>query len=297
MLQLSTVIRASRGPFLVLAPVCVLAGVSVVANQQVAVDMHVLALVLFGAFSAHISVNLLNEYSDFRSGLDFLTTRTPFSGGSGALPEVPAMANTVLLAGIISLAMTVLAGVLIAWLTSPLILVPGALGVGVIVTYTRWINRIPVLCLISPGLGFGLLMVLGTEWVLSGQISLLGITVSAIIFFQVNNLLLLNQYPDIKADKSVGRRHIPISKGIGFSNVVFSLFALAALLILLLAVGFELFPPVALLAIFPVSLPLFSVYGAIKYGGEIASKPQYMGANVISTIFSPLLLGLILFFV
>jgi len=43
-------------------------------------------LALLGAFLAHVSVNTLNEYYDFKSGLDLETIRTPFSGGSGALP-------------------------------------------------------------------------------------------------------------------------------------------------------------------------------------------------------------------
>ncbi len=41
-------------------------------------------LALLGAFLAHISVNTLNEYFDFKSGLDLETIKTPFSGGSGA---------------------------------------------------------------------------------------------------------------------------------------------------------------------------------------------------------------------
>jgi len=34
--------------------------------------------------SAHIAVNTLNEYMDFKSGLDYETLKTPFAGGSGA---------------------------------------------------------------------------------------------------------------------------------------------------------------------------------------------------------------------
>ena len=45
-----------------------------------------LILALAGGLLAHISVNALNEYLDFTSGLDLTTLRTPFSGGSGTLP-------------------------------------------------------------------------------------------------------------------------------------------------------------------------------------------------------------------
>ncbi len=35
-----------------------------------------------GLVLAHISVNVFNDYFDFRSKLDYKTPRTPFSGGS-----------------------------------------------------------------------------------------------------------------------------------------------------------------------------------------------------------------------
>ena len=77
-------LQSMRGPFLVLTPVCVLLGVGTVVANKAPVDWSLLFLCLLGALLAHISVNALNEYADFRSGLDLATLRTPFSGGSGA---------------------------------------------------------------------------------------------------------------------------------------------------------------------------------------------------------------------
>jgi 1,4-dihydroxy-2-naphthoate octaprenyltransferase len=37
----------------------------------------------------HGAVNAFNEYEDIKSGLDFKTQRTPFSGGSGTIVPVP----------------------------------------------------------------------------------------------------------------------------------------------------------------------------------------------------------------
>ena len=37
--------------------------------------------------------------------------------------------------------------------------------------------------------------------------------ISAIFRFLVNNLLLLNQFPDVQADQSIGRRHFPLVAG------------------------------------------------------------------------------------
>ena len=144
-----------RGPFLVLTPVCVFLGANTVVANQVRVDLHLLFLALLGAVLAHISVNTFNEYLDFKSGLDLKTTRTRFSGGSGALPRNPGRAGAVFSAGVISLLATLLIGLFFVWKYGWGILPIGIAGLVLIVTYTGWINKHPFLCLVAPGTGFG----------------------------------------------------------------------------------------------------------------------------------------------
>ena len=79
----------TRLPFLILTPACVLLGWGTAHWSQGRINVFHLVLALIGATSAHISVNAFNEYFDFKSGLDFKTQRTPFSGGSGTLPQKP----------------------------------------------------------------------------------------------------------------------------------------------------------------------------------------------------------------
>jgi 1,4-dihydroxy-2-naphthoate octaprenyltransferase len=40
-----------------------------------------------GGLLAHVSMNVINDYFDYKSGLDFTTKPTPFSRGSGLLPS------------------------------------------------------------------------------------------------------------------------------------------------------------------------------------------------------------------
>ncbi len=56
-------------------------------------------LATFGLLVAHAAVNIFNDYFDARSGLDYKTRRTPFSGGSGAAPEGLLTVSEVFLAG------------------------------------------------------------------------------------------------------------------------------------------------------------------------------------------------------
>ena len=288
-MKLAAVVQSMRVPFLVLTPVCVFLGASTVATSETNISL--LLLVLLGALLAHISVNTLNEYSDFKSGLDLATTRTPFSGGSGALPENPEMSAAVLAVGAVSLMATLMIGGFFIWKFGTGILPIGIAGLILIMTYTDWINRYPFFCLIAPGIGFGFLMVVGTQFVLQGEYVPLSALVAVIPFFLVNNLLLLNQYPDIVADAGVGRNHFPIAYGVSRSNLAYALFALATTAIIIIYVLQGYLPATSFIALLPMPLAFFALYGAIKYRENIGSYPHYLGANVGVAVLAPLLLG------
>jgi len=285
-----------RIPFLALTPVCVFLGVSTVVANQVDVNVDLLVLILLGALLAHISVNVLNEYFDFKSGLDFATTRTPFSGGSGALPKNPEMVNAVLAVGVTSLIASLVIGIFFIWEYGLGIAPIGIVGLILIITYTEWINRYPFLCLIAPGIGFGFLMIVGTQFTLEGEYTRLSWLAAAIPFFLVNNLLLLNQFPDIQADSNVGRRTFPIAYGTENSNLIYGFFILATISVIVICILMGYFPALGFIALLPMPLAFFSLIGAIKHGETIGNFPQYLGANVAVTILTPLLLGVSIIF-
>ena len=207
------VVRASRPNFLLLAPLCAGLGLAVAWQQGQPPELLHTFLVFLGAVLAHAAVNLLNEYDDFRSGLDMITERTPFSGGSGALPEVPSAARRVLWAGLGTLALVVTIGLYFLWLRGLPLLVLGAAGVVLVLTYTRWITRSPILCLLAPGMGFGPIMVLGTVIALGASIDSTALLASLVALLMVSELLLINQIPDAEADRAIGRRHLVITLG------------------------------------------------------------------------------------
>ena len=91
-----------RLPFLILPPACVALGAATAVWSGSEINLLFLFFAFVGAVCAHISVNALNEYEDFKSGLDFNTRRTPFSGGSGTLPKRPEKAHVALVTGLVS---------------------------------------------------------------------------------------------------------------------------------------------------------------------------------------------------
>ena len=291
-IQLKTVLQTIRPSFLILTPVCVFLGLSTSITSPSPISTFMFFLILMGALSAHISVNTLNEYYDFKSGLDLITDKTPFSGGSGALPDNPEMAGITRMIGTLSLMLTATIGLYLIIEHSAQIMPIGIIGMILIISYTHWLNRLPFLCLIAPGAGFGLLMVVGTHVVLTGEYSQLSWLVSLVPFFLINNLLLLNQYPDIRADASVGRKTFPIAFGLKKSNLVYTLFMTAAYSLILFLIVKDYIPNLSLIALTPMLFSLFALFGAIKFSSKIAEAPIYMAANVAAAILTPLLLGL-----
>ena len=181
-----TLLRATRPKFLLLALMCAALGIVMTGRQLTDMPGAQLTLVVLGSVLAHAAVNLLNEYQDFRSGLDLLTQRTPFSGGSGALPENPEAAPRVLVAFLVSIALVVLIGLYFLWLRGLPIVVLGAAGLLLVIGYTRWITRSPWLCLLAPGLGFGPIMILGTQLALGGRSDTATVVVALVVMLGVS---------------------------------------------------------------------------------------------------------------
>lgn len=289
------VLLSTRLPFLLLPLMCVLVGIASAMLAGVDVSYVQMALLTLFCVLAHISVNLFNEYHDFKSGLDYHTQRTPFSGGSGSLPQRPEAAHWVLTSALSTLLLLVIIGLYLmlqvsaASVTAMAII--GVLGLLLIVLYTGPINRSPLLCLIAPGLGFGILMVLGIHLLLVGSVNVVACLSALIIFFLTNNLLLLNQFPDIEADKMAGRKHALIVWGPKKSAFIFALCWALALLSLVLGVALRILPDWALLALLGFIPGAVSITGAFKYGAELGQCPGYLATNVMCALLSPLLLG------
>ncbi len=291
---LLAVFRSARPPFIILTPATLALGMSCAWSVSDNISVWQILLVLLAGIFAHISVNQLNEYSDFSSGLDFKTEKTPFSGGSGALVSSPTAAKAVLFSGIIALLLTFAIG---AWFVAlrgwPLALL-GTLGGLIILTYTRWINLHPWLCLIAPGIAFGPLMVLGTQIALVGQISNAAWLASVTPFCLANGLLLLNQLPDIEADKSVGRNHFAIRYGKSAALRVFLLLhgiAIGSVLIGVMIGWFPIWVELAFLGYLPLIFKLNALFSP-----RPSELLGVMGANVATTILTPIIMAVTLTF-
>lgn len=288
---LKTWFLETRPQFLILTPMCVLVGVAAAAYDGFHLrTLHVI-LTLVGALLAHISVNVLNDYFDYRSGVDLAAKRTPFSGGSGILPAGLLKAQQVYLLGLASLigvgAIGIYYTIEYGWQILPL----GVVGILVVYLYTTHITKNPLLCAIAPGLGFGPLMVVGTYFTQTGQYSLTAGLASLVPGFLVSNLLLLNQFPDVEADKVASRRHIPIAYGRRFGARVYAVLMLATYVSLAVGVGVGVLPLTALIGLLTLPLAVKTVMGALKNYDDAEKLMPSLGSNILVILLTTLLTG------
>jgi len=284
--------RETRPHFLPLTLVCFLLGVGTALWSGTGrLDGWYLALALLGGLAAHIAVNVLNDYIDHTSGLDHITRRTPFSGGSGVLTGGHMSPRSALVFGLSALGVTMGVGGYFVLVRGWAMLWTGLPGVLLIVLYTQWLTRSPWLCLVAPGLGFGSCMVLGTHFVLTGSYSLAAIAASGVPFLLVSTLLLLNQFPDVEADRVVGRCHLPIRWGRRRSARVYRLLVIGAFAWIIVTVAFGLLPQTVLVALLPLPLALLTARRTEQRAGDVPGLLPLMGYNVVLTLATPALMA------
>ena len=284
-----------RPPFLILAPACALVGLSTAYLQKGHINWFYFFLAAIAAVLAHVSVNAFNEYFDYRTEVDTRTQRTPFSGGSGTLQAHPELVNSTLAISWASLSIVGLIGLYFCsvwgWQALPI----GVMGLVLLYGYTAWMVYQPVLCLIAPGLGFGPLMVLSVHFALTGTFTWQALIASFVPFFLVSNLLLLNQFPDVEADRSVGRRHFPILLGRAVSGYIYIAFLIAAYLVVILGVLFGLLPRFSLLALLTLVFAVQIIRNVLANSENVPALIPAMGQNVIVNLLTPVLLAIGLF--
>jgi 1,4-dihydroxy-2-naphthoate octaprenyltransferase len=285
-------LKTARPAFLLLTPCCLSVAVAFAIYESIEIDPVNLALIFLGALAAHISVNMLNEYYDYKIGLDLQTQRTAFSGGSGTLPTSPELAESVFFCGLLCLVFTALIGLYfllaIGWGLLPV----GLSGMLLVYFYSSQITRRPLLCLLAPGLGFGPFMILGAYYILNGHYSFAVLMTSFIMLFVASNLLLLNQFPDLEPDRAAGRLHLPILVGRKNAALVYVLFLVMAYVLLLLSVYLKLLPIYSLLGMFTLFLGIPAAIFVLRFYDNMARLMPALALNVALTLSLPVLISI-----
>ncbi len=247
-------------------------------------------LAFFGLLLCHISVNVLNDYFDYTSGVDLKTQRTPFSGGSGFLPAAAFKPRQVFWFGIACFLIAVPIGIYFilvsGWLLLPLLII----GAVCILLYTPFLTKVgwPEW---APGLGLGTLPVLGIYFIQTSEYTFPAIMASIPSGILVHNLLFLNEFPDVDADKSVGRKTLPIIMGKAKASVLYAILTALVYVWIIDCVLAGLMPVFCLIALFTLPFAIKAIQGALKYQ-DMAKLGPGMANNVLFILLTQLFLGI-----
>ena len=278
-----------RAPFLPLSVVLAFLG-TCIAWYDGAFHLGYALLAFFGLLLAHISVDVLNEYFDYKSGVDLKTQRTPFSGGSGALPSGLITSRQALWLGIGSFIAIIPIGIYFTivkgWPLLPLLVVAAAC----IVLYTPFILKMgwPEW---APGAGMGSLPILGAYFVQTGEYTLPAVIACIPSGILVHNLLLLNEFPDVDADATARRRTLPIAIGKTKASIVYSVLTGIVYLWIVGGVVAGQMPVFSLLGLLTLPFAIKAIRGALKYQ-DMAKLGPAMASNVMVVLLTQLLMGI-----
>lgn len=209
--MLSNWLRAIRVRFLLASVIAVSSGLAIGYWKYHHIDPLYAVFTYLGVGFLHASVDLLNDYWDYKRGIDSATTRTKFSGGTGVLPENMLTPKAVYAAGLIFLILGALVGIYFVFLRGITIAI--ILGFAVIAIYFYSTS------IVNAGLGElfvaikGTMIVLGTFYVQTARLDPSAVYVGAIIGILSATVLLVNSFPDFDADRSKGRRTLIIILG------------------------------------------------------------------------------------
>jgi len=289
-----------RAPFLLLAVVLVLLGLALSMRHPTIEGFDILhaILIMVGIVSAHSSVNLFNEISDYKTGVDYVTKQTPFSGGTKLMVNGVTKLKSVKIAAYTTLMIGLTIGIYFSVVSHWSLLFLIAIGAFTTVFYTDVLAKI-LLGEFSSGIALGYLVVVGTYIAMTANqsmaiseivpLEILLLSIPAGILTML--LLLLNEFPDVEADTKGGRYHLLIKFGWKISSVIYILGMIAtfATIIILPILGISSYW--VLLGLIPLPIAIKACITAFLYGNDMEKIVPALGQNVLVVLGVDLLLA------
>ncbi|HXG73473.1 MAG TPA: prenyltransferase [Candidatus Nitrosotenuis sp.] len=282
-MSLAVWFRVIRVKFLLASVIAVALGLAVSYWQTKNLDILHAAITMGGVMALHASVDLLNDFWDYKRGIDTATKRTKFSGGTGVLPEGLLQPSHVYRAGMVFLILGSIAGIyfiaLYGWVIAAI------LGFAILSIYFYSTKIVDV------GLGEifvaikGAMIVLGTIYIQT-QAVLMPNVVSGIIAGTLSAFVLyITSFPDHDADKQKGRRTLVVILGKQKATRLFWAFPVFSYLLIAWGVAFGVFPIFCLAAF--VTIP-FAINGGYKIKSNLDDLSKFTSIMKSALLFSRL---------
>jgi len=277
-LMISVWLRVIRVRFLLASVIAVMTGLALNWSQNGSIGYFDAILTFAGVMALHASVDLLNDYWDFKRGIDTKTTRTKMSGGTGVLPEGLLKPSSVYRAGVIFLVLGSLIGSY--FVITYGILIAIILGFAIVSIYFYSTK------IVDSGLGEffvavkGSMIVIGTFYIQSGQVNVESILAGIVIGTLSSLVLFIASFPDHDADKSKGRKTLVIAVGKDKARKLFWIFPSIAYGVIIIGVMLNYLPVLTLISLMSFPLMIKSGIGLQKHFESINNLEPYMSLSL-----------------
>ncbi|MCI4432845.1 MAG: prenyltransferase [Nitrosopumilus sp.] len=250
--MLSVWLRVIRVRFLLASVIAVSVGLAINWRQNSTIDPLDAVLTFAGVMALHASVDLLNDYWDYKRGIDTVTKRTKMSGGTGVLPEGLLKPSSVYRAGIGFLILGSIIGFYFVFNDG--IIIAAILGFAILSIYFYSTK------IVDSGLAEffvavkGTMIVLGTYFIQSNQITAESILGGIVVGVLSSLVLFIASFPDYDADKSKGRKNLVIVVGKEKATSLFWVFPVISYSVIILGISIGVFPILSLITLFSIPL-------------------------------------------
>jgi 1,4-dihydroxy-2-naphthoate octaprenyltransferase len=248
-------------------------------------DAWLAILTYIGIIFAHMSVDLINDYFDYKSGLDLDVKRTPFSGGTGVIVEGLLSPQAVYRAGILTLILGLIIGIYLSLLKGIMVLILTLFGALTIYLYSSHLANI--------GLGEffvtlkGMFVFLGSFYVMSQKILWEAMLIGLIYGLVSASILYSNQIPDIDADSKHGRKNLTVRLGVGKLHLGYGIFIGLLYILIIISVIIGILPLLSLITLLGLIYHI-KAYNGIKNKQNNNVIPHLgqsvMGGRIIDTL-------------
>ncbi|MGY5149350.1 MAG: UbiA family prenyltransferase [Candidatus Nitrosopumilus sp. bin_68KS] len=277
--MLSVWFRVIRVRFLLASVIAVSVGLALNWSQNSSIDLLDMLLTFAGVMALHASVDLLNDFWDFKRGIDTKTKRTKMSGGTGVLPEGLLKPSSVYRAGIAFLIIGSLIGGYFVFTDGILIAI--ILGFAILSIYFYSTK------IVDSGLGEffvavkGSMIVIGTFFIQSGQINIESILGGIVVGSLSALVLFIASFPDHDADKSKGRKTLVIAVGKKKASCLFWTFPIISYGVIIAGVSVNLFPSLSLISLLSIPLMIKSGFGLQKNYDAVDGLVPFMSSTLM----------------
>ena len=238
---------ATRPPFFAASVMPVLVGTGWAVATAHRFNGLTFTLALLATVLTHAAANVFNDVGDDVIGADAGNDGRmhPYTGGSRFIQaNLVSRADMARLAAVLALA-AMLAGAVLAVMRGPGVLLLGGLGLLLALCYS--LPRVQLSARgageLAVAVGLGALPVLGAAWLQSGTIDSGAVLVCLPVSAWVGAILVINEVPDLEADRRAGKRTLVVRWGERGARVIYAALTAVALGANLLAVALGDLPP------------------------------------------------------